>query len=339
MPDKVAIIGSGLIGRCWASLFLRAGMQVCLYDVNLEQIDAALSGIREQLETLGKQGLLGGEEGGEDAKVRECVGRMSGVCELEEALQGAVHVQECIPEDLDLKKSLFHTLDQILAQMKGEDKKKEGGCWVDKVVLASSSSCLKASLFTESLTHRSQCLVAHPVNPPHYIPLVELVPAPWTSQEVTARTRGLMQRIGQAPVVLLKEVDGFVLNRLQYAVLMEAWKLVEDGVCTPEDVDTAVSQGLGLRWSFMGPFETIDLNAPGGVRDYCERYGKGITSVYSTMTEAREFSGPTVDTLEESLRASVGEKRLEERKKWRDARLAHLAVHKLTEEKRDKWKS
>ena len=167
------------------------------------------------------------------------------------------------------------------------------------------------------------------MNPPHYIPLVELVPSPFTSKEVVSRTRNLMDDIRQAPVVLNKEIDGFILNRLQYAVIMEAWRLVEDGCCSPEDVDTVVSKGLGLRWSFMGPFETIDLNASKGVRDYCERYGEGITRVFQTMVEPRELRGKTVDIIEEGLRKNVKEEELSHRKQWRDARLAKLAVHKL----------
>eukprot|EP00042_Codosiga_hollandica_P047264 m.509994 g.509994 ORF g.509994 m.509994 type:complete len:232 (-) comp57413_c0_seq4:74-769(-) len=133
------------------------------------------------------------------------------------------------------------------------------------------------------------------VNPPHVIPLVELVPAPWTHPDVLARTRALMAAIGQSPIVVKKEVNGFILNRLQYALLMEAWRLVEDGVATAEDVDTAVSDGLGLRWSFMGPFKTIDLNAPSGLADYCERYGANITAVCEEQGTlgARSLKGST----------------------------------------------
>jgi len=175
--------------------------------------------------------------------------RVVGEPDLGKALAGAVYCQECCPEILDLKKTVFSNIDAVAD---------------DNVIIASSSSCIMPSLFTGHLAHKSQCIVAHPVNPPHYIPLVEIVPAPWTTQSTTDRTRAMMTKLGQSPVVLKKEVNGFILNRLQYALLMESWRIVEEGVCTPEDVDTAVKEGLGLRWSFMGPFETIDLNAPDG---------------------------------------------------------------------------
>src|SRR5690606_2084294 len=119
---------------------------------------------------------------------------------------------------------------------------------------------IPASAFTEALKNRSRCLVAHPINPPHIIPLVEIVPAPWTDPAVVERTRALMNEVGQAPIQLTREVSGFVVNRLQGALLAEAFRLVENGVCTTADVDAAVADGLGLRWSFVGPFETIDLN-------------------------------------------------------------------------------
>ena len=110
--------------------------------------------------------------------------------------------------------------------------------------------------------------MAHPVNPPYLAPIVELVPAPWTASETVAGVRALMEQVGQAPVEMKREAEGFILNRLQGVLLMEAWRMVEDGLATVEDIDRTVSHGLGLRWSFMGPFETIDLNAPGGVADY-----------------------------------------------------------------------
>src|SRR5690606_19450990 len=128
---------------------------------------------------------------------------------------------------------------------------------------------------------RGRCLVAHPVNPPYLIPVVELCAAEWTSSDTMARTRELMLDIGQKPVSVYGEPRGFVLNRLQGALLREAFRLVEKGNVSVEDLDTTIKDGLGLRWSFMGPFETIDLNAPGGVQDYCDRYGE----MYRAMAE------------------------------------------------------
>src|SRR5204863_7331468 len=140
-------------------------------------------------------------------------------------------------------------------------------------ILASSTSAIVASLFTENLKGRARCLVAHPVNPPHLVPIVELVGAPWTTPETIARAKQVYEQIDQVPIVVRREVEGFILNRLQGALLAEAFRLVEDGYVSPQDLDNTVKHGLGLRWSFLGPFETIELNAPGGIPDYCARYG------------------------------------------------------------------
>lgn len=151
-------------------------------------------------------------------------------------------------EKLELKADVFKQLDEVAS---------------DDIVLGSSTSCFLPSLFSQSLKHRSQVVVAHPVNPPYYIPLIEVVPAPWTSDEVVKRTRALLEDIGQKPVTLKKEVPGFSLNRIQYAILNECWRQIADGVMSVEDVDTVMSDGLGLRYAFMGPYETAHLNAKG----------------------------------------------------------------------------
>ena len=115
--------------------------------------------------------------------------------------------------------------------------------------------------------------MAHPVNPPHLVPIVELCGAPWTTKETVAKARSFYASAGQVPIEVKKEIDGFILNRLQVALLTEAFRLVDEGYVTPQDLDHTIADGLGLRWAFMGPFETIELNAPKGTADYCERYG------------------------------------------------------------------
>jgi 3-hydroxyacyl-CoA dehydrogenase len=193
--------------------------------------------------------------------------------------------------------------------------------------LCSSTSNIKASLFTENLRHRAQCLVAHPINPPHLIPAVEVVPAPWTSPQTVQRVRSLLQSVGQAPIVLKKEIDGFIVNRLQYAVLGEAFRLIEDDVIDPNDLDLSISHGLGCRWAFMGPFHTIDLNAPNGVEDYCQRYMGGVASVLKTEDNSRRpWENPrVVEVLTKTLREEVPLSRLPQRMKWRDQQLMYLA--------------
>ena len=128
--------------------------------------------------------------------------------------------------------------------------------------------------FTEELAGRARCIVAHPVNPPHLVPVVELCGAPWTIGATRIARARAMSRVGQVPVDVRREIEGFILNRLQGALLAEAIRLVGEGYVSPQDLDKTVADGLGLRWSFMGPFETIELNAPGGIADYCARYSR-----------------------------------------------------------------
>ena len=138
------------------------------------------------------------------------------------------------------------------------------------------------SKISDCLVHKAQFIVAHPCNPPYHTPMVELVPAPWTSQEVRDQTRALMAAVGQGPVSLSREVPGFVLNRMQYSLLNECWRLIRDGVVSPQDLDVVMKDGMGMRYAFMGPMETIHLNAE-GTHNYCDRYGETIFNVSSDL--------------------------------------------------------
>jgi 3-hydroxyacyl-CoA dehydrogenase len=169
--------------------------------------------------------------------------------------------------------------------------------------------------------------VAHPVNPPYLVPVVELCPAPWTADDTITRTRALMEEAGMVPATIRREITGFVLNRLQIALVSEAFRLVADGVISPEDLDATVKHGLGLRWAFMGPFETIDLNAPGGVADYCARYGGLYEQVQAEMTPC-DLTPELVVDVTESRRAALPMAAHPARQAWRDRRLMALLAHK-----------
>jgi 3-hydroxyacyl-CoA dehydrogenase len=305
MTDKIAVIGAGLIGRAWSIVFARAGRAVALYDIERTALPAALATIRTNLADLATNGLID-----DPAAV---IARIAPTERLDEALRGAAHVQENGPEDLAVKRALFRELD---AKAPAD------------AVLASSSSAIRASLFTEELAGRARCLVAHPVNPPYLVPLVELSPAPWTSRETVARTRALMEAVGQVPVELSKEIPGFLLNRLQGALLGEAFRLVEQGYCSMADIDRTVKDGLGLRWSFMGPFETIDLNAPGGIADYIRRYGPAYHEMAQSAGPPEEWSPALTTRLEAERRRTLPAHQLAGRAAWRDRRLMALLVHK-----------
>lgn len=305
MPETFAVAGAGLIGRAWAIVFARAGHSVRLWDGSPEAMAASLPLLRANLDDLEAQGLIGSAE--------EVAARVTAVDTLGDALDGARWMQECIAETVEAKVGLFAEADRYAEP---------------DAILASSSSAIAASKYTEDLPGRLRCLIAHPVNPPYLVPLVELCPAPWTDPAVIQRARQVMDSVGMVPVAVNKEVEGFVLNRLQGALLAEAFKLVADGVISTDDLDKTVKDGLGLRWSFMGPFETIDLNAPGGLADYCGRYGPFYERLQAEQAEVRAWDADTVKRMEGERRKLLGADDLGKRQVWRDRRLMALLKHK-----------
>jgi len=303
---RIAIIGSGLIGRSWAIVFARGGHSVALWDPHPPAVEAALDFIARRLPELEAAGLLRGH------RPADALARLVPAATLEEALAGADYVQESGPERLADKQALFARMDAVAGS---------------ETILASSTSTIRTSRFTEGLAGQARCLVAHPVNPPYLIPLVELSPAPWTSTETVERTRALMTGVGMVPAVVKREIGGFILNRLQAALLQEALFLVEAGIADPADIDATVKDGLGLRWSFMGPFETIDLNAPEGLADYCTRYGASFREM---MTESAvpDWSEETIGLLHAAQRSRLPAEEHAARQEWRDRRLMALLAHK-----------
>jgi L-gulonate 3-dehydrogenase len=305
---NVAVIGAGLIGRAWSIVFARAGFEVRLWDQFPLQVTQAMAFIGDRLPELRAAGLLADEP---DA----VLGRIQPMQSLWESVRDAEYVQECGPERVDVKRPLFAELERAA---RGE------------AIIASSSSGIPASAFTEDLKTRQRCLIAHPVNPPYLVPLVEICPAPWTDAAVVERTREIMVRAGQVPATVKKEVDGFALNRLQGALLAEAFRLVADDVISPGDLDALVKHGLGLRWSFMGPFETIDLNAPGGLADYCTRYGPLYQTVEAEMTPC-DLTPDLIARMDATRRQALPIAQHEARQAWRDRRLMGVLAAKARE--------
>ncbi|HYJ19085.1 MAG TPA: 3-hydroxyacyl-CoA dehydrogenase [Burkholderiales bacterium] len=303
--EKVAIIGSGLIGRAWAMVFARAGHSVKLYDAAPGAAEKALGLIREGLQELNEFGLIA-----ESADV--VAKRVTAVATLADAVTDADYVQENTSENLDVKREVYRQMDALAPA---------------QCILASSTSTIQTSRFSEGLKGKHRCIVAHPVNPPHIVPIVEISPAPWTSADVVAKTRALHEKAGQVAITVKKEVEGFILNRLQAALLLESWRLVKEDYVSVEDLDKCIKDGLGLRWSFMGPFETIDLNAPGGVPDYAKRYGPVLHGMMSN-TKNDPWSDPLVAKVDGERRQIMSQDKHAEREAWRDRRLMALIAHK-----------
>jgi 3-hydroxyacyl-CoA dehydrogenase len=304
MP-RIAIIGSGLIGRAWAMVFARAGWDAALYDAVEGAAETALGLVAEGLDELAKHGLVADPKGA--AK------RVRAAKSVADALDGASFVQENVPETVDAKRAIFAELDHLAAP---------------DAILASSSSAIVPSLFAENLPGRARILVAHPVNPPHVIPIVELVGAPFTAPETIVRAKEVYESVKQVPIVVRREIEGFVLNRLQGALLAEAFRLVGEGYVSPQDLDKTIKDGLGLRWSFMGPFATIELNAPGGIADYCARYTGFYKRLQARPARVEVYEDENVARILTEWGEQAGPEELAQRTRWRDQRLAALAAHK-----------
>jgi 3-hydroxyacyl-CoA dehydrogenase len=302
--QRVAIVGAGLVGCGWAIEFARSGAQVNIFDENVVSRAGVLDRVRHMLMDMEAAGLAENVDAAVDRLV---------VCDsLAAALDGVQYVQESVFERTDIKITVSNEI----------------GALIDaEVIVGSSSSGIPASDFTKDAPNRDRFLIVHPVNPPHLIPVVELVPAPWTSPEIVPVVRQSLQHIGKVPVELTREVDGFVLNRLQGALLNEAWALYEEGIASIADIDATVSQGLGLRWAFMGPFETIDLNAPAGVADYAERLAPLYHGIAKSRTQPRGWSQELIDKVATERRAALPIEDIANRSQWRDQRLMALVAH------------
>uniref|UniRef100_D3TM79 3-hydroxyacyl-CoA dehydrogenase n=3 Tax=Glossina morsitans morsitans TaxID=37546 RepID=D3TM79_GLOMM len=306
--EKIGIIGSGLIGRSWSMLFASVGYQVMLYDIMPEQVKSALMNTEQELKNLEAKGLLRGKLSA--AKQFDC---LTGTNDLKTLTKDAMFIQECIPERLDLKQSFYKQLDEIVEA---------------HTIVSSSTSTFLPSLFAKDLKHKENVLVSHPVNPPYYVPLVEVVPSPWTKADVVTKTRTLMEEIGQKPVTLSREIEGFALNRIQYAIINEVWRLVEAGILNVKDIDSVMSDGLGMRYAFLGPLETCHLNAE-GITNYLERYSKTIHAVSETMGPPPIMDGSAAATeVAKQLEDLVPLDKLPERRLYRDNCLTQLSVLK-----------
>jgi 3-hydroxyacyl-CoA dehydrogenase len=310
MSDKqsVAIVGAGLIGCAWAAIFARSGWDVRLTDPHEPTLKAAPARIEAELQALARHGLADDPDG--------AAARISVAATLAGAVDGVAFVQENGPETIEAKIAIFAELDRLAPA---------------DAILASSTSAIVASRFTEHLQGRARCLVGHPVNPPHLIPLVELCGAPWTSPETIARARDIYRAIGQVPVTIKREINGFVLNRLQGALLAEAFRLVGEGYISAEDLDHTVKDGLGTRWSFLGPLETIELNAPGGIPDYCARYTGFYKELAASAAGPEVYQSPNADRVAAAWPHQPTPERIAALTARRNERLAALAAHKRTQ--------
>jgi len=301
--QSVAIIGAGSIGIAWSIVFACAGINVRIFELDDTRRASALAAAESLLLEMQGAGLFTEPTPG-------ILGRMTVWNELSDAVAGVGYVQECIVEDVEVKRVLFRQLDELAP---------EG------VVLASSTSAIPSSKFASELAGRARCLVVHPANPPYFLRVAEIVPADFTSTEAVATTAALLTRVNISPVLLNTEIEGFALNRLQGALLREAYCLVRDGVLSAVDLDTLVREGLGRRWSVIGPFTTSELNTRGGLRQHSEVLG----SVYARFGLERGTENPwtadTIDTVANAIEQHLPFDSWEENVRERDHAMIQVA--------------
>ena len=303
---NVGVIGGGLIGASWAAIFSKSGFNVFVYDPFPDVFETYKSRVTSFLEEL--------KSIDETINIEESLNRISANVTIEDLCSNAEYIQESAPEILSVKQELFAKLDNLAP---------------DEVVIGSSSSAMPISSITQNLKGQHRCIIAHPANPPHLIPCVEICPGENTSNKTIEKTKEIFTASGASIVNVKKEIDGFILNRLQGALLNEAMRLYSDGYASSDEIDATIRDGLGLRWAFMGPFETIDLNAPGGIKDYISRYGPMYIEMAKNQTKIPDWSEEAGKKLEIERRKILGHNELDDRAKKRNQLLKSLRKVKI----------
>jgi 3-hydroxyacyl-CoA dehydrogenase len=298
MTERVVVLGAGSIGLSMAATFVDAGHAVTLAEPDPARREAAAEGIALHHVALALAGLTRGNAS--EVPVLPDAGPL---------LEEASLVLECGPERLDVKQAIFA---RLLSETGPE------------TILATTSSALTISRILPEPERQGRCLVAHPVNPPAVLRLVEIVPAPATQAETAERARDLFEAAGFTAVVLGREVEGFVLNRLQGAVLREAYRLVDEGVVGVEGVEAVMRLGLGPRWALSGPFETAELNTPGGIQAHAARMGPAYARMGEERGERVDWREDLVARVDAERRATIPLEALPARAAWRARAVARL---------------
>ena len=302
VPRVVGIVGAGAIGVGWAVVFTRGGSDVRVFEPDTVRREALTGEVHSRLRRLRTAGLL-------DEDPEAVCARMTSFGSVAECIGEADYVQECGPELLELKQKILSEIDEHAPE----------GCPV-----GSSSSAIPCSSMASDLIGRARFLVVHPGNPPYLIPVAELVPAPFTAPTVVAWVRGFLVDMGMAPVVLGSEAEGFVFNRIQGAVLREAYCLVRDGVINPRDLDRIVRDGLARRWSVVGPFATADLNVPGGLEAHAARMGSSYARMGAERGQDDPWTADLVRRVADDVHDLMPLSRWEESVQRRDDALMHM---------------
>lgn len=297
--NHVAVLGAGVIGASWASLFLASGRSVAVYDVSPDVEAFVCAYVEGAWPTLKALGLV------KAADMRGLSFHQSAAA----AVKGAAFVQESVPERLEIKHALYAEIEAALEP---------------DVVVASSASGLTLTEMQAGWKDPSRFVLGHPFNPPHLIPLVEVMGNSRTAEGVAELADDFYKQVGKVTIRVRKEVPGHVANRLQAALWREAIHLVSSGVATVEDVDTAIWSGPGLRWAAMGPNMLFNLAAgEHGLRGYCDRYGSSYERWWDDLGKPR-FSPDLINMLVAGVEAEVKGQTKEDVAKTRDAMIVGM---------------
>lgn len=292
----IGVVGLGTIGQCWAATFAHAGYDVFCYDpdpARWEAFQSLRATLADDLQRL--------------SPAKAETGDIRFASDLATAMAGVRFVQESGPEQLPLKQALLAEIEQHIAA---------------DVVIASSSSALLVSDMQSGCAHPERVVLAHPFNPVHLMPLVEIVGGKATSPEVVEQTRAFYEGLGKKPAVLRREVTGHLALRLMGAMWREAIALVESGVATAEDVDRAFCYGPGPKWTLQGSFISNHLNAE-GIESFLTKYGKTYQDIWDDLGDAR-LDAPTVSRVSKAVREAIGERSDDDLRSQRDAGLVDL---------------
>ncbi|XP_052807117.1 lambda-crystallin homolog [Mya arenaria] len=301
--ENIGIIGCGLVGQSWAIVFSTAGHRVRIHDNNPEGLSRGMKSILQKMEDLEAKGALRGS-----LSAQEAFKLIQSAPSIEQCVSDADYVQECVFEDFKLKQGVMAEAERFVRP---------------SAILASSTGNIFPSRLSEGLKLKERIIVAHPLNPPHLVPLVEIIPAPWTAADVTSNARRLLASVGQEPIVARKETAGFIICRVQHAITAECFKLIRDDVVSVDDLDKLMPHGLGLRYAFLGALETSYLNA-NGIEHFCNMYGDAIYELQEQSGPPIRLEGATLQTIQQQIEQRIPLDKIDERRQWRDERLAEL---------------
>jgi 3-hydroxyacyl-CoA dehydrogenase len=302
--SRVACVGAGLVGQGWATIFLSRGLEVIMQDISQEILNESIKHIWLNLKFLETKGLAqnGSVEAGRD--------RIKTTTNIADACGHADYVQESVPDTYEIKKRVFEEMDSAAPT---------------HAILASSASGLLMTDIQEVATRPERCVLVHPMLPVHLIPTVEIAGGEKTSRETVQKAREFMERMGKSPVVLRREVPGYIINRLQAALLREAIDLVDKGIASPEEVDKAFCRGTGLRDPIVGPFLRMHI-AGNGIENFIENFAQSYRYRWETMETWTSIPPSAVEEVVKGTRNMkiVCEKSLGEMRAWRDEMLTKI---------------